>query len=213
MWTQAPYLRFDFGAGFDTAATRPPPRRHLWNRMTGDYRLETTRNDTVYTALFNVNSRQGDVYENGIALGDSAAAPWLERAYRAFINDTYWLLVPTKLFDDGVTRGTRPDTLGRHVLTLTFADVGLTPGDTYRLYANPDTGALEAWGFVLEGNPDAPMSFIERTGEVALDTPHGTARLATAHKSGGGRTLYTDAVALPTTVPAGTFTDPTVRMD
>lgn len=213
VWERVPYVRFDFGAAADTATTRPPGRRHLWNRATGDYRLELPRGDTLYTALFNVNTRDGQVYRDGAALDSTENAAWLERAYRAYINDTYWLLVPTKLFDPGVTRGTAPDTLGYRVLTLAFEGVGLTPGDRYFLYANPETGALEAWGFVLEGNPGAPPSFIRREDAVALETPHGTARLATAHRSGNGRTLYTDRVALPGTVDGALFTDPAASLD
>lgn len=213
VWTRVPYLRFDFGAGFDTAATRPPARRHLWNRMTGAYRLEVPRGDTLYTALFDVNTRQGQVYRDGAPLDSAANAAWLERAYGTYINDTYWLLVPTKLFDEGVTRGTAPDTLGYDVLTLAFDGVGLTPGDTYHLYADPATGRLAAWGYVLQGNPDRPRSFIERTEEVELDTPYGTARLATAHRTGPTRTLYTDAVALPDSVDAALFTDPAASLD
>ncbi len=215
VWESVPYLRFNFGAGFDTAAVRPPARRHLWNRMTGDYRLEVPRGDTLYTALFNVNTRQGQVYRDGAPLDSTANAAWLERAYASFINDTYWLLVPTKLFDEGVTRAYVPDSSDarRDVITLTFGGVGLTPGDRYWLYANRETGALDAWGFVLEGNPDAPASFIPRTEVVTLQTPRGPVHLATAHRSRPGRTLYTDALALPDTVAPAVFTDPAVGME
>ncbi len=215
VWTQVPYVRFNFGGAPDTATTRPPARRHLWNRQTGDYRLEIPRGDTLYTALFNINTREGQVYRDGTALDSTANQAWLERAYRSFINDTYWLLVPTKVFDEGVTRAYVADSSSadRDVITLSFARVGLTPGDRYWLYANPDTGMLEAWGYVLEGNPDASPSFIERTEVQTIETPYGTARLATAHRTGPNRKLYTDAVALPAAVPENVFTDPSVAIE
>lgn len=215
VWTRVPYLRFDFGSGVDTAATRPAPRRHLWNRTTGDYRLETPRGDTLYTALFNVGTRAGQVYRDGTPLDSTENAAWLERAYQAFINDTYWLLAPTKLFDEGVTRAYVADssTAERDVITVSFEGVGLTPGDRYWLYADRETGRLAAWGYVLQGNPDAPASFIPKEDYVALETPYGTAHLATAHRTRPGRTLYTDAVALPETVDAALFTDPDAQME
>ncbi len=216
VWSRVPYLRFDFGARADTAqAAAAAPRRHLWNRTTGDYRLEMPRGDTLYTALFNVGTRAGHVYRNTAPLDSAAEAAWLERAYHAFINDTYWLLVPTKLFDEGVAREYVADSSNadREVISLHFGNVGLTPGDRYWLYASRATGALEAWGFVLEGNPDAPPSYIPREEVETLETPYGTAQLATAHRVGGGRTLYTDAVALPQSVDAALFTDPAARME
>ena len=103
-----PYLRFDFGVERD--GERQTVARHLWNRETGDYRVEWTGGaDSNYVALFNVGTREGQVFLNGDSLGAEAKAARLDEAYRRFINDSYWLLAPVKLFDPGVNRAYVPD--------------------------------------------------------------------------------------------------------
>jgi len=79
-------------------------RSHKWDRYKGDYVLEYTDSKTndTYKAYFNVNSRKGVAFKNGAAVGEDEIAQVLERAYSIFINDTYWLLLPTKLNDPGV---------------------------------------------------------------------------------------------------------------
>ncbi len=79
-------------------------RSHTWDRYEGDYVLEFTDSKThdTYKVYFNVNSRKGVAFKNGAAVGEDETAQVLERAYSMFINDTYWLLLPTKLNDPGV---------------------------------------------------------------------------------------------------------------
>jgi hypothetical protein len=87
-WQATRYLRFDF-FGF---------RLHHWDRYTGNHRLEgKTRDGDAYVVLHNVNSREGEAWLNGDKLDGDALAEWLERAYGAWINDTYWLVMPYKL--------------------------------------------------------------------------------------------------------------------
>jgi len=217
VWERVPVVRFDFAA---QAEGEPPPanrRRHLWNRATGDYRLETIRGDSVYVVLFNTQTRMGQVFA-GASRADTAtmaAVPndqrqgWLDRAYRSFVNDTYWLLQPTKLFDPGVTRAFEADSSreGQSVVRLSFDRVGLTPGDRYWLYFAPGQALPAAWRFHLQGDSTAgPL--IRSEGDTVLVTPYGNATLRTRHRVGTSRTVLTDHVALPDSVAAAFFTDP-----
>jgi len=217
VWEHLPAVRFDFAA---QAEGEPPPanrRRHLWNRATGDYRLETIRGDSVYVVLFNTQTRMGQVFA-GASRADTAtmaAVPndqrqgWLDRAYRSFVNDTYWLLQPTKLFDPGVTRAFEADSSreGQSVVRLSFDRVGLTPGDRYWLYFAPGQALPAAWRFHLQGDSTAgPL--IRSEGDTVLVTPYGNATLRTRHRVGTSRTVLTDHVALPDSVAAAFFTDP-----
>jgi hypothetical protein len=68
------------------------------------------------------------------------------RAYAAWVNDVFWLLAPAKVMDPGVRRAVEAD--GR--LTITFEGVGLTPGDQYTFTADPKTGQVSRWDFVLQ---------------------------------------------------------------
>ena len=105
--------------------------------------------------LMNLNSKKGKVYTDGIEVTDvKTRDQFLERARRAWINDTYWLLMPYKLFDPGVEltysgeeviNGTTYD-----ILHLSFNDVGVTPGDEYWAYINRETSLMDKWVYLLQ---------------------------------------------------------------
>ena len=212
----ARYLRFNFGVespnGSQTIA------RHLWDRTTGEYRVEWNSGpDSSYVALVNVRDvtdgqATGTVYLNGSALSGAAAEQARQTAYQRFINDTYWLLAPLKTFDPGVNRSYVADssTAEHDVIRLTFGDVGLTPGDTYWLYVSTDTGQLDKWAFHLQSMPDeAPAQPFHWTGYKTLDAPEGPVRLAARKEAvGGEQALLTNQLALPETVPDDVFSDP-----
>lgn len=208
-WSALRYLRFDFATGSDTS--RSVRARHLWDRSTGDYRLEMpSGEDTVYVALFSVNSREGDVYLNGAEVDSVREAELLESAYRRFINDTYWLLMPVKLLDPGVNRTYVADSSDaeRDVLHLSFGDVGLTPGDQYWVYVDRETGLVDQWAYRLQGHePDHVPEPIAWAGHKTLETPAGPI-VVSERKPRPGFVLFTDNVAVPTEVPDGAFTDP-----
>ena len=73
-------------------------------------------------------------------------------AYSRWVNDSYWLLAPLKVLDPGVKLSTD----GRkqvgeaqfETLRLSFEGVGLTPGDQYLLYIDPQTKLVRAWDYI-----------------------------------------------------------------
>jgi hypothetical protein len=97
----------------------------------------------------------------------AAPAEWasteVRRAYARWVNDSYWLLMPTKLFDGGVTRTLMPpesiENVKYEVLELSFAGVGLTPGDRYRLYVSPQTGYVRYWDYMPQPGKSARFSW------------------------------------------------------
>jgi len=140
------YVRFNF-FGF---------RTHHWDRYTGRHRLEGRNREGVsYVVLHNVQTRQGDVWLDGVKQEGEARDQWLERAYGAWINDTYWLFMPYKLLDPGVNLAyDGEETIDGVVydkVKLTFDNVGLTPGDTYWAYLNRDTHLMDRWAYFLQG--------------------------------------------------------------
>jgi hypothetical protein len=137
---------------------------HVWDRDTGDYRLEgTTREGDALLVLFNVDSGVGKVWLGGAPLDEDAAASYLEMAYGRYINDSYWLLMPWKWLDPGVTLTyTGTDTVGGEavdVVQLSFeTGIGITSNDVYWAYVSRETGLMVQWAFLLqdeEGNPGA----------------------------------------------------------
>jgi hypothetical protein len=73
-------------------------------------------------------------------------------AYKRWVNDSYWLLAPLKLKDRGVRLAHmgRQEVEGKQyeVLHLGFAGVGLTPGDQYNLYIDPDEHLVRRWDYM-----------------------------------------------------------------
>ena len=144
-WQATRFLRFNF-FGF---------RTHHWDRESSRHRLEgQSRDGDAYVVLHNLTTREGEVWINGEKQAGEPKEQWLERAYGAWINDTYWLLMPYKLRDPGVTLTydgeEEIDGKTYDKLKLTFDNVGLTPGDVYWAYVNRETGLMDRWAYFLE---------------------------------------------------------------
>ncbi|MEP6936668.1 MAG: hypothetical protein ABI871_01230 [Chthoniobacterales bacterium] len=73
-------------------------------------------------------------------------------AYARWVNDSYWLLAPLKIRDQGVTvteEGTREaEGVSMQLLRLKFAEVGLTSTDQYLLYVDPETKLVRSWDYI-----------------------------------------------------------------
>ena len=154
------YIEFTFAS--ERNGQLNPGRNHIWDRYTGDYRFESkAANGKTTTVLFNINTQQGKAYEDGVLLPDTTSAKLVKRGYAAFINDTYWLMVPLKLQDPGVNTFLEPaETINDtkcQVIRLNFDKVGLTPGDQYWLYVNDKTGEIIRWKFLLQGQKNTSV--------------------------------------------------------
>lgn len=148
-WQDTRFLRFDF-FGF---------RLHHWDRYTGRHRLEgKNREGQSYVVLHDIDSRQGRAWLDGQELEGEDLEKWLEQAYGAWINDTYWLLMPYKLLDPGVHLSwdgeATEDGKTFDKLKLTFESVGLTPGDTYWAWIDRETGLMDRWAYFLQDWPE-----------------------------------------------------------
>lgn len=145
-WDATRFVRFNF-FGF---------RTHHWDRYTGRHRLEgANREGQTYVVLHDINSREGRAWLDGEELDGEKKAESLEMAYSAWINDTYWLFMPYKLRDPGVTLTLdgeeTVDGVVHDKLKLTFDSVGLTPGDTYWAFVSRESGLMNYWAFHLQG--------------------------------------------------------------
>ncbi|MEL6536405.1 MAG: hypothetical protein AAFQ98_13395 [Bacteroidota bacterium] len=126
-------------------------RTHHWDRYTGQIKIESPGDSTVY--LSNVLTGKGRVSVGGVEVTDSVQlAELVERAKRIWINDSYWLIMPFKLKDSGVTltyKGMQPtlDSVESHVLVLQFEGVGVTPENKYEVYVDPVSYLVTQWDF------------------------------------------------------------------
>lgn len=219
-WESTRYVRFDWmvlrGEG-DTLA-----RSHAWDRYEGRYRLEFPQGDDGrFLALFDVNavrrdSALGKVPEGRVWIGErelrgAARDSALSRAYATFINDSYWLLMPFKWADPGVTaawagRSSLESVEGGPFPTvrLTFEEgLGVT-NDRYWGYVDPETHLMAAWQYHLQG----------REGKGAVIrwenwTRVGPVRMATDRIwPDGSKNIWFESLAASRTVPEGAFQPP-----
>jgi hypothetical protein len=183
-------------------------RLHVWDRFTGNVRIEYADRKTGAQTLIlmNINSRTGRAFRDGREVVDrDELAGLLQRGLELWINDSYWLVMPYKLKDSGVTlryRGQAALADGRpaDVLVLTFAGVGVTPENKYDVYVARDTGLVEQWAFYKQASDEKP----------ALVTPwrgwrrHGAILLSADRGPGKA---HTD-VAVFADLPQAVFTSP-----
>jgi len=140
-------------------------RTHVWDRRTGDLRITMDRKDRRPPVRIEMNLRTGEgrAWEGDVEVtGEAELAKFLDQGRSMWVNDSYWLLMPYKLKDAGVTLtwigpGTTADGRAADRIDLTFEDVGLTPQNRYRVYVDRDTKLVSQWDFYAEADDEEPM--------------------------------------------------------
>ena len=75
-------------------------RLHVWDKWTGDLRHE----DGDRLVLMNLGTKTGRVWFGGTEMTQAdSVRKYVNQGYRRWINDSYWLVMPYKLKDSGVT--------------------------------------------------------------------------------------------------------------
>ncbi len=132
-------------------------RQHYWDKHTGNIRIEIPANDRgpEMLILMNLDSRSGRVWTSGEELAGTALQEGLERGWRSWVNDSYWMFMPYKLMDPGVNlrhvgEDLMADDREADVLEMTFEGVGVTPNNRYLVYVARDSGLVEQWSYFAE---------------------------------------------------------------
>ncbi len=89
--------------------------------------------------LLNLSDWQkGKAFEDEVEVTDERLDVLRGKAYEYFVNDSFWLVAPTKAFDEGVERAivNQPD--GSKALLVTYNSGGVTPGDSYLWHLDAD---------------------------------------------------------------------------
>ena len=129
----------------------------------------------VYLDL-NDNS-QSKVYIHGFIIDSDLSDELIEKAIHYFNNDSFWLVAPYKVFDDGVERRLVKTDNNKDALLVTYTSGGSTPGDSY-LWLLDDNGkpkAFKMWVSIL------PIDGLEASWSDWTTTESG-AQLPTFHK-------------------------------
>ena len=166
-WDNTHYLHFTFAGR----------RTHWWDKWNGRYRVEgQNKEGKKYVVLENINTKEGTAYLDGQKVEGDQAKQLLEAGYGAWVNDTYWLLMPYKMKDPGVVLAYEGEEKGGEAvwdkLALRFDNVGLTPKDRYWVYVNRATHLVDRWDYILNGEAGPATTWMwtgwQRYGKVML---------------------------------------------
>ncbi len=169
-WDNTQYIKWNFFGR----------RNHTWDKATGDVRIEVPEKEL--TILMNINSKEGKAMIAGEEVTDSLDI-YLQRGYEMWVNDAYWLVMPFKLKDSGVTlKYLREDTTQTgdraDVISLSFEDVGVTPENVYEVWVDTDSKLVTQWAYYpdsssLEPRFITPWADYNKYGEIWLSGNRG----------------------------------------
>lgn len=131
----------------------------IWDKLSGNVRIEA--DSTIY--LVNVLNNGAGKIKKGkeVLVQTDSIQKYTERGISIWINDSYWLVMPFKLKDSGVTlqyRGEQATTDGKaaNVLQLTFQNVGRTPDNKYYVYVDKATNLITQWDYFQKYTDEKP---------------------------------------------------------
>ena len=125
-------------------------RKLVWDKWTGTVRVDNLRDDQ--TIFLNINTDEGRVLRNGKEQTEpDSVTKYVKAGKSAWINDSYWLVMPFKLKDSGVTLKYLGDTTATKdgkpadLIQLTFKGVGVTPDNKYHVWVDKQSRLVTQW--------------------------------------------------------------------
>ncbi|MER2997235.1 DUF6503 family protein [Pontibacter populi] len=177
----------------------------VWDKKADHYRWEK---DSL-VAIVSTRTKNGKVYVAGKELlNREEKRKLLDKAYAAWINNSYWLVMPFKLHDPGVRlkyigEGKTMDGAAASILQMTFANVGLTPENKYHLWIDKKSGLVTQWAYFKNFNDKTP-TFTRRWADYKN---FGAIKLA-SDRSNPESDFTLENIATPKQVPASVFYSP-----
>ncbi len=134
-------------------------RTLLWDKANNRVRVDYLKEDL--SVALDMNTMKGKVWKNGTELPEDSLQTYFQNAKSAWINDSYWLVMPFKLKDSGVTLSyLREDTTQAgeksDVLGLTFKGVGDTPQNAYEVWVNIESRLITQWAYFSDALNETP---------------------------------------------------------
>lgn len=135
-------------------------RTLLWDKWSGQVRIEWLKKQRK--VIVNLNTGSGKVQLDGVEQTQpDTLAKYLQMGKEVWINDAYWLFMPFKLLDPGVTlkylgQNKTEDGKPADVLQLTFNKVGVTPENKYKVWVDKETHLVTQWAYFQKFSDDQP---------------------------------------------------------
>ena len=109
--------------------------QYKWDKAMG----RCTVNWDDYEVRLNlVHPEKSRVSKGAHSLGGPEKTEAIDKALANFNNDSFWLVAPYKVFDNGTTRSIVELEDGTEGLLVTYLSGGTTPGDSYLWQLNPN---------------------------------------------------------------------------
>ncbi|MEQ6120892.1 hypothetical protein [Reichenbachiella sp. MALMAid0571] len=135
-------------------SSRKGINKHLWDRKRHFAQVEFEGN----LVQIDINNRRGVVLNNSHSLSELRKAELCEKAWRLWINDSFWLNPVSKVFDPGVSRKIVKLEGTKQALLVTYESGGVTPGDSY-LWILDNNFRPQAWKFWVSIIPVGGLEF------------------------------------------------------
>ncbi len=120
-----------------------------WDKHKSRVRIDFLKENSVY--ILNINDKSGKILKKGVEqTHPDSLNKFLEEAKRIWINHSYWLVMPWKLGDPGVSLKYLGDTKtadgnDAEYLEMTFKEVGVTPNNKYWIYFDKKSHLITQW--------------------------------------------------------------------
>ncbi|MEO5674915.1 MAG: hypothetical protein ABIQ74_09730 [Chitinophagales bacterium] len=158
-----------------------------WDKYTGNVRIEIPEKKLLI--ITNINTHHGHAYRNNAEIRQpDSVSYFMDRGYKIWANDSYWLIMPFKLKDPGVNLkylGISKDSLGTDcfLLELTFNKVGVTPENKYHVYVDRKLYLVNEFDFFEKGTDKSPefrdpWRNYQRYGNILLADDRGEGKLS-----------------------------------
>lgn len=171
-WDATRYIEWNF-FGF---------RKLTWDKLQKRVRIEIPRDSMILLTNYETGQGKAMVGSKEITEADSLAK-LMTRAKNMWINDSYWLVMPFKLKDSGVTlKHLGADSTARgeaaELLSLTFEGVGVTPQNKYHVWVSQADGLVKQWAYFSQASDDSarittPWIDYQQHGSILLSSERG----------------------------------------
>jgi hypothetical protein len=195
-WDQVRYVAWSFAGSYQ-----------IWDKHANTYRYEK---DSI-VAVTNLDTQEGKAYIHGKEVtGTEAGKKILERMYPAWANNSYWLIMPFKLADPGVTvrhvgEGQTEAGEPADFLELTFKEVGVTPQNKYVIAVDKERGLVTQWAFYRNASDPSP-TFTRPWYDYRS---YGPVLLSTGRHPNPEEAINIRHLAVTNSLPAALFNSPT----
>ena len=139
----------------------------VWDKWTGNVRIDRGNGMILLT---NINDETGRAFMAGKEIMDAdSVSTLMQTAKSIWINHSYWLVMPYKLKDSGVTlkmagEDTTMDGRMADKLKMTFEGVGRTPDNMYYVWVDKESRLATQWAFYRNATDEEP-GFVNPWGE------------------------------------------------